>query len=211
MDLRELYAQQLGERGFQPDPVQRAVIERLDDLRNRLLAARKTEISLMRRWLGALGTGPSVEPVRGLYLWGGVWRGKTWMMDLFFQSLPFPERRRRHFHRFMHDVHTELKTLREREDPLDIVADRIAQDARVLCFDELFVSDIADAMSSGRPVRRALFKRGVTLVAVVERAAEVIFIRVGCSGKGLCPPSSCSSSISMWWPLTELLITGCGD
>jgi cell division protein ZapE len=164
MDLRELYAQQLGERGFQPDPVQQAVIERLDDLRSRLLAARKAEISLMRRWLGALGTAASAEPVRGLYLWGGVGRGKTWMMDLFFQSLPFPERRRRHFHRFMHDVHAELKTLREREDPLDIVADRIAQDARVLCFDELFVSDIADAMLLGG-LFAALFKRGVTLVA----------------------------------------------
>jgi cell division protein ZapE len=164
MDLRELYAQQLGERGFRPDPVQRAVIERLDDLRSRLLAARKAEISLMRRWLGALGTVASAEPVRGLYLWGGVGRGKTWMMDLFFQSLPFPERRRRHFHRFMHDVHAELKTLREREAPLDIVADRIAQDARVLCFDELFVSDIADAMLLGG-LFAALFKRGVTLVA----------------------------------------------
>jgi cell division protein ZapE len=164
MDLRELYAQQLGERGFRPDPVQQAVIERLNDLRNRLLVARKAEVSLMRRWLGALGTAASVEPVRGLYLWGGVGRGKTWMMDLFFQSLPFPERRRRHFHRFMHDVHAELKTLREREAPLDIVADRIAQDARVLCFDELFVSDIADAMLLGG-LFAALFERGVTLVA----------------------------------------------
>jgi cell division protein ZapE len=164
MDLRELYAKQLAERGFRSDPIQLAVIERLDDLRARLIAAREADSSLMRRWLGALGGSTASQPVRGLYLWGGVGRGKTWMMDLFFQSLPFPERRRRHFHRFMHDVHAELKTLREREAPLDVVAEHIAQDARVLCFDELFVSDIADAMILGG-LFAALFKRGVTLVA----------------------------------------------
>jgi predicted ATPase len=164
MDLRALYAQQLAERGFRPDPVQAAVIDRLDNLRQRLIAANEADSSLVRRWFGALGGKPAVEPVRGLYLWGGVGRGKTWMMDLFYQSLPFPERRRKHFHRFMHDVHAELKTLSQREAPLDVVAERMAQDARVLCFDELFVSDIADAMILGG-LFAALFKRGVTLVA----------------------------------------------
>jgi cell division protein ZapE len=85
-------------------------------------------------------------------------------MDMFYQSLPFPQRRRRHFHRFMHDVHAELKTLQHREAPLEIVAERIAQETRVLCFDELFVSDIADAMILGG-LFAGLFKRGVTLVA----------------------------------------------
>src|SRR5579864_3802981 len=164
MDLHGLYTQQLAGRGFRPDPVQAAVIDRLDDLRQRLIAAHEADSSLMRRWLGALGGKSASEPVRGVYLWGGVGRGKTWMMDLFFQSLPFPERRRRHFHRFMHDVHAELKTLQQREAPLDAVADRIARDARVLCFDELFVADIADAMILGG-LFAALFKRGVTLVA----------------------------------------------
>jgi cell division protein ZapE len=161
---RDLYAQQLSGRGFRPDPVQAAVVDRLDDLRQRLIAARETDSSLVRRWFGALGGKSAPEPVRGIYLWGGVGRGKTWMMDLFYQSLPFPERRRRHFHRFMHDVHAELKTLQQREAPLDVVAERIAQEARVLCFDELFVADIADAMILGG-LFAALFKRGVTLVA----------------------------------------------
>ena len=164
MNLRDLYAQQLSERGFRPDPVQAAVVDRLDDLRQRLITAREADSSLVRRWFGALGGKSTPEPVRGIYLWGGVGRGKTWMMDLFYQSLPFPERRRRHFHRFMHDVHAELKTLQQREAPLDAVADRIARDARVLCFDELFVADIADAMILGG-LFAALFKRGVTLVA----------------------------------------------
>jgi cell division protein ZapE len=164
MDLRELYAQQLSERGFRPDPVQAAVVDRLDDLRKRLIAAREADGSIVRRWFSALGSKSASQPVRGIYLWGGVGRGKTWMMDLFYQSLPFPERRRRHFHRFMHDVHAELKALHEREAPLEVVAEHIAQDTRVLCFDEFFVSDIADAMILAG-LFAALFKRGVTLVA----------------------------------------------
>ena len=164
MNLRDLYAQQLSERGFRPDAVQAAVVDRLDDLRQRLIVAREADSSLVRRWFGVIGGKSAPEPVRGIYLWGGVGRGKTWMMDLFYQSLPFPERRRRHFHRFMHDVHAELKTLQQREAPLDAVAERIAQEARVLCFDELFVADIADAMILGG-LFAALFKRGVTLVA----------------------------------------------
>jgi cell division protein ZapE len=168
VDLHALYAQQLAERDFKPDPVQAAIVDRLDNLRGRLIAARGSAGSSrsVRRWLGALGNGGkgAAAPVRGLYLWGGVGRGKTWMMDLFFQSLPFPQRRRRHFHRFMHDVHAELKTLQQQEAPLDVVAGRIARDARVLCFDELFVSDIADAMILGG-LFEALFKRGVTLVS----------------------------------------------
>jgi cell division protein ZapE len=163
-DLRALYTQQLAERGFRADPVQAAVVDRLSDLRQRLITAREADSSRVRRWFSAFGSKTASEPICGIYLWGGVGRGKTWMMDLFFQSLPFPERRRRHFHRFMHDVHAELKTLQQREAPLDAVADRIAQDARVLCFDELFVADIADAMILGG-LFAALFKRGVTLVS----------------------------------------------
>jgi predicted ATPase len=144
--------------------VQAVVVDRLDDLRQRLIAAREADASIVRRWFSALGSKSASEPVRGVYLWGGVGRGKTWMMDLFYQSLPFPERRRRHFHRFMHDVHAELKALHEREAPLEVVAEHIAQDTRVLCFDEFFVSDIADAMILAG-LFAALFKRGVTLVA----------------------------------------------
>jgi cell division protein ZapE len=163
-DLRALYNRQLSERGFRADPIQSAIVDRLEGLRTRLVAARETESSFVKRWLGAFGGNTTPDLVRGIYLWGGVGRGKTWMMDLFFESLPFPEKRRRHFHRFMHDVHTELKTLQQREAPLQVVADRIAAEARVLCFDELFVSDIADAMILGG-LFAALFQRGVTLVA----------------------------------------------
>src|SRR5690242_19263154 len=82
MDLRSLYTQQLAERGFRADPVQAAVVDRLDDLRQRLITAREANFSLVRRLLGTLGGKNGSNPVRGIYLWGGVGRGKTWMMDL---------------------------------------------------------------------------------------------------------------------------------
>jgi cell division protein ZapE len=161
--LRATYAEHLRERGFKEDAAQLAAVAQLDDLRTRLLESHASA-SFTDEWLTRLGVRKRRGPQRGVYLHGGVGRGKTWLMDLFFQSLPFPEKRRRHFYRFMHDVHDELKKLARRESPLDRVADRIAREARILCFDELFVTDIADAMILGN-LFGALFKRGVTLVA----------------------------------------------
>ena len=163
-DLRELYTQQLADRGFRADRAQLAAVAKLDGLRRRLIDSRETSLSPIRRLFSGLGRSSPREPEQGVYLWGGVGRGKTWLMDLFFQSLPFAERRRRHFHRFMHDVHAELKGLQNRESPLELMAEQIAGDTRVLCFDELFVTDIADAMILGA-LFEGLFKRGVTLVA----------------------------------------------
>ena len=161
--LHELYRQQLDTRGYRSDPVQLAVLARLENLRARLIGARATQASVARRVLQRLTHRAAATP-RGIYLWGPVGRGKTWLMDLFFQSLPFPDRRRRHFHRFMHEVHLELKCLGEHASPLQVLAERIAADTRVLCFDELFVSDIGDAMILGG-LFEGLFRRGVCLVA----------------------------------------------
>jgi cell division protein ZapE len=161
--LRETYDRQVAERGFRADPAQLAIVARLDALRSRLIAAHHAPPSLGARLVRAMRR-HSAPPQRGLYLWGPVGRGKTWLMDLFFQSLPFPERRRRHFHRFMHDVHAELESLPNVAAPLQIVAERLASQVRVLCFDELFVTDIADAMILGG-LFDGLFRRGVTLVA----------------------------------------------
>jgi cell division protein ZapE len=112
--------------------------------------------------------------VRGLYLWGSVGRGKTFLMDLFFTSLPFAEKRRRHFHRFMYEVHKRLAALRQQRSPLEHIAHELARDARVLCFDELFVSDIADAMLLAG-LFGALFEHGVTLVATSNVAPERLY------------------------------------
>jgi acetoacetyl-CoA synthetase len=101
---------------------------------------------------------------RGVYLWGGVGRGKTLLMDLFYGCLPFEDKTRQHFHRFMAGVHGNLKTLKDQPNPLDVVADRLAERTRIICFDEFAVGDIADAMILGN-LLTALFARGVTLAA----------------------------------------------
>jgi len=113
-------------------------------------------------------------PEWGLYLWGAVGRGKTWLMDMFYDSLPFAQKRRRHFHRFMQDVHHGLKEHAGHQAPLERVADDIAAGVEVLCFDEFFVSDIADAMILGT-LLAALFARGVTLVATSNSPPDELY------------------------------------
>ncbi len=152
------YRRECARLGYAPDAAQLRVVAALDELRARLIAPRPK--GLLK---GLLSRGKR-EPERGLYVWGGVGRGKTWLMDLFFHSLPFKDKQRSHFHRFMQFVHDELKKHKDQTDPLELVADKVARRTRVLCFDELFVADIADAMLLGN-LFRGLFERGVTLVA----------------------------------------------
>ena len=161
--LRERYMGELASRGFHDDPAQLRAIERLDRLRRALLRAERAERAPARAlWRKMTGQRRAAAP-RGVYLWGGVGRGKTWLMDLFFHSLPIEQKRRSHFHRFMHEVHAELRAQRDTADPLALVAARLAGRARVLCFDELYVSDIADAMLLGGLFGR-LIDHGVALV-----------------------------------------------
>ena len=124
-------------------------------------------------WFGFLGS-RSLEPVRGMYLWGGVGRGKTLIMNDFFESLPFPSKLRVHFHAFMQYVHSELEALGPHRDPLSLVADGLSADTRIVCFDEFQVSDITDAMLLGR-LLGALFERGVTLVATSNIAPRCLY------------------------------------
>ncbi len=143
-----------------PDAEQEGIVNALQDLQDRLLA-RPSPVQGMGRFLRLM---KPAKPVRGVYLWGGVGRGKTFLMDLFFATLAIKAKRRVHFHRFMSEVHGRLKILGHRPDPLDVVAADLAKDLRVLCFDEFFVSDIADAMILGR-LLESLFRRGVVIVA----------------------------------------------
>ena len=153
--LDDAYRASLARHGYRADPAQAAAIARLDVLR------RELESPPRPSWFDRLVGGDTPAP-RGVYLWGGVGRGKTFVMDLFHAALTVPARRE-HFHRCMKDVHARLRALREVEDPLDAVAASLATEARVLCLDELFVSDIADAMIlSG--LFGALDRRGVALV-----------------------------------------------
>ena len=164
MPLTEHYRRALAIHGYAPDPAQERAVARLEDLRRHLQVAARHERGILARLRTRFSGEPARTAVRGLYLWGGVGRGKTFLMDLFHASLDVPSQRS-HFHRFMHDVHDRLRDLRELEieDPLDRVAADFAQETRVLCFDELYVADIADAMLlSG--LFGGLVSRGVTLV-----------------------------------------------
>ena len=165
------YLSSLKEGSHQPDDVQREAVSRLDtiyqELQNKPSAAPQTGGGLRAKFGKLLGKREPVAEtaaVRGLYMWGGVGRGKTWLMDLFYQSLPGERKQRLHFHRFMLRVHEELTSLQGYSDPLEIVADRFKAETDVLCFDEFFVSDFTDAMLLGG-LMKALFARGITLVA----------------------------------------------
>ena len=157
----ERYRDELARGVLLPDPAQAALVEELDRVHRSLLARR--DGGMLARLARRFARGND-EPVRGLYVWGGVGRGKTHLVDLFYRAPGLEPKLRIHFHRFMQLVHGELSALAEREDPLRIVAARIAGRARVLCFDEFYVSDITDAMMLGR-LLAALFDHGVTLVA----------------------------------------------
>ncbi len=148
-------------RNFVHDPAQDAALDELDALHLRL-----SRRHAPRRWRRLPAAWPWREAphIGGLYLWGGVGRGKTYLMDLFFECLPFEAKLRLHFHRFMLRVHEDLRRFAGAPNPLSRVADGMAREARVLCFDEFFVSDIGDAMILGE-LLGALFDRGVTLVA----------------------------------------------
>jgi cell division protein ZapE len=154
LSVLEIYRRALGKRGFASDPAQQRAVERLQRLHEEWSSYKARRSTALRRLL--------VRPPlpRGVYLWGSVGRGKSFLMDSFFLSLPLVRKRRVHFHHFMRDVHRELQDLKGREDPLDALAARIAKRYRLICFDEMQVNDIADAMIVGRLLARTM-DRGV--------------------------------------------------
>lgn len=155
------YRQALANGTLEEDASQALVVDELQDLYNRV---RSRELDHPHWFTRLLPVAGKHKPVAGLYIWGGVGRGKTCLMDMFFQSLDGISAMRVHFHRFMKRVHDDLNHLHDAPNPLKIVARRLAAEASVLCFDEFFVSDIGDAMLLAG-LLEVLFEEGVVLVA----------------------------------------------
>ena len=157
------------------DAGQQDAAERLDELRTRLWEQSQSVGHKLRSKLRRLSAQPVEAPVRGLYLWGGVGRGKTMLMDLFYDTLPATlGGERTHFYRFMRQVHAGMRKIKKRTDPLDAVAEQLAARVRVLCLDEFFVSDIADAMILAG-LFEGSFRRGVSLVATSNIAPQDLY------------------------------------
>ena len=167
------YQADLRREGFVADKAQKRAIRHTERLYHELLAPPSPP---PRRLFERLRKCPAAAPapVKGLYFWGGVGRGKTYLIDAFYECLPLREKTRIHFHSFMQRVHRELQTLKDVASPLNLVADRMATDVRVLCFDEFHVSDITDAMLLGN-LLKALFDRQVTLVTTSNEHPDKLY------------------------------------
>ena len=160
------------ERGrITPDPAQSPIVNRIqalyDDLTDEAPGNRLARIL-------SLFSAPRRQSVRGIYLWGSVGSGKTYIVDMLYDCLPFEHKLRVHFHRYMQWVHAELKQLADVESPLELVAEKLAGEATVICFDEFHVSDITDAMLLDGLLRE-LFRRGVTLVATSNEHPDRLY------------------------------------
>lgn len=162
----EKYKQDLTRDDFQHDVAQENAVKQLqrlyEDLQNKPLPVAGFK-KILNRWKRVVAK-KEQPAVQGLYFWGGVGRGKTYLVDTFYDCLPFKNKMRVHFHRFMHRVHQEMKGLTGQSDPLKIIAKRFADETCIICFDEFFVSDITDAMILGT-LFEELFAHNVTLVA----------------------------------------------
>ena len=157
MGVRQAYQRALRERGFLPDPAQLRAVDALERCENEWIAY----LARRRTALQRMFVKPPIP--RGVYMFGGVGRGKSFLMDCFFQSVPLKRKTRLHFHEFMREVHRELQELKGTANPLDELGARIARRFRLICFDEFHVADVTDAMILHR-LLKALFDHRVSIV-----------------------------------------------
>lgn len=176
MTPQQRYQEDLRRADFSPDPAQLEAMRQAQRLFDDLLAREPCPKGFAwSRWARRRGECRAKGfPVKGMYIWGSVGRGKTYVMDTLFECLPFSDKLRAHFHSFMLGIHRELKGLDNVRNPLDTVAERLAASTRVLCLDEFHVGDITDAMLLGN-FFRAAFERGITLVATSNEAPESLY------------------------------------
>lgn len=163
----ERYAKAISSGQFMADDAQAEAVHELNRVWEELISRYKASKKAFRRFRRQ--TAP-----QGVYMWGGVGRGKTWLMDQFYESIPFRRKTRMHFHHFMQYVHKELNKNSGQQNPLDIVAEQIYKEAVVICFDEFFVSNVTDAMILSDLFQK-LFTRGITLVATSNIAPDGLY------------------------------------
>ena len=167
------YQQDLDSGEFTFDQSQREAVEHTQALFESLYREEKNDDIFLKKLVTRFSKRAGAQ-IKGLYFWGGVGRGKTWIIDAFYDCLPFEEKMRMHFNRFMRMVHLELNELANTQDPLKVVAKKISEKARVICFDEFHVSDITDAMLLGG-LLEALFDRGVVLVTTSNEHPDKLY------------------------------------
>ncbi|MFK8069079.1 MAG: cell division protein ZapE [Gammaproteobacteria bacterium] len=172
----DVYNDDLYKKGFVHDPAQKLAFSHTQRLYTNLVKPIKKTFykrSVFER-IFQKKNDPKIKPIKGLYFWGGVGRGKTYIMDSFYNCLPFEDKTRIHFHSFMRNIHRELKDLKNIENPLIHVAKRYAIESRVICFDEFHVSDITDAMLLAN-LFSALFDQNVVLVATSNEHPDDLY------------------------------------
>ncbi len=168
MAVRELYQRRLAERGYSADAAQLRAIDALERCENEWL-------DYLRRRSNALTKMIRHPPIpRGVYMYGGVGRGKSFLMDCFFQSVPLRRKGRLHFHEFMREVHRELQDLRGIANPLDELGRRMARRFRLICFDEFHIADVTDAMILHR-LLQALFANRVSIVTTSNFHPDALY------------------------------------
>jgi cell division protein ZapE len=168
MNVQEFYAHELQTRGYTSDAAQQAAVDRLQQCFDEWAAYKAQRASVFRR----LVRRPDLP--KGVYMWGGVGRGKSFLMDSFFTVVPLTRKTRLHFHEFMREVHRELEGLKGRADPLEELALRISKRFRLICFDEFHISDVADAMMLYR-LLDPLFRLGVQFVMTSNYAPDTLY------------------------------------
>ncbi len=156
MNIRHTY---LSTESLIRDASQLDIVEKLSNLQQSLYATENLYNQIIRQ----IGFPKKQLPIKGIYLWGNVGRGKTFLMDLFFETLDIKKKKRVHFHRMMSEVHARLQKFKNIEDPIIKIVKSMAKDTRVLCFDEFFVRDIGDAMILGK-LLDGFFMHGITLI-----------------------------------------------
>jgi len=171
MSPLKCYQDAVDVQSFRDDPVQAAAVQLTQQLYHQLLDLEKSTdlLSRLKKRYSRKKTA-----INGLYLWGGVGRGKTWLVDSFYASLPIKNKHRIHFHELMLDIHSQLSMLPKTPDPIPIIAARMAKEYKVICLDEFHVNDITDAMLLAG-LLEALFNAGVVLVITSNVAPDELY------------------------------------